>query len=111
LSFLEFLGLGFVVSRTFFVFAASSQGCSSEATEGMSRSFRLVNPATARSWSTRSEAPLASGSIDFFLHRTFWSAHLQAGSFQVSGVAREEACCLKAVDFHVACLVACRVFL
>jgi len=106
LSFLEFLGLGFVVSRTFFVFAASSQGCSSEATEGMSRSFRLVNPATARYWSKRSEAPLASGSIDSFLHRTSCQPIEQAGSFQVAGAATEEACCLRAVDFPVACLVA-----
>jgi len=30
----------------------------------------------------------------------------QAGSFQVAGAATEEACCLRAVDFPVACLVA-----
>jgi len=61
------------VSRTFFVFAVSSQDCSIEASEGLSKSSMLVNSRDQRH-------QLSGRSIDFFLHRTFWSVY-RTGKF------------------------------
>jgi len=44
--------------------------------------------------------------MNFFFIVHFGQPVEQAGSFQVAGAATEEACCLRAVDFPVACLVA-----
>jgi len=100
---LDISGIWLVVnfSRTFSVPKILSQDFSISASEGLSLPSGLVSPVATRSWSASLEAL-----VDSFLYHTFWPAYKANRLFQVTGTVTEEACCLRAADFPMACLVA-----